>query len=298
LKYITANLIYNFINKDSPFNDVENCHNKCSNKSDILVICKSKNEIFGGFASSKYLRNNGFDSFVFSISKLKKYLTEDHTDDLSLWKDKNYGPNFSCDFCFKENSMNEIKFVKKSCTIPNDFINIKNALYRDDFIILDSLEIFEIKYSLGGCALKRILKELEDFNKDPPPNCSAEPISESDMFQWRATIIGPGDSPYQGGIFLLNITFPKDYPFKPPKCTFCTRIYHPNISDYGGIDLEILCSDWSPAFTISKVLLEITSLLTHPNPDDPLRPEIANIYKCDRIAYDNNAREWTKEYAC
>ena len=147
-------------------------------------------------------------------------------------------------------------------------------------------------------ALKRIQKELADFNKDPPANCSAGPVNDGDMFHWQATIMGPGDSPYQGGVFFLNIHFPTDYPFKPPKCTFTTRIYHPNINSNGSICLDILKDQWSPALTIGKVLLSISSLLTDPNPDDPLVPEIANVYKVNKQQYEATAREWTKKYAC
>ncbi|KAL6092962.1 hypothetical protein STEG23_002908 [Scotinomys teguina] len=102
------------------------------------------------------------------------------------------------------------------------------------------------------------------------------------VFHWQATIMGPNDSPYQGGVFFLTIHFPTDYPFKPPKVAFTTRIYHPNINSNGSICLDILRSQWSPALTISKVLLSICSLLCDPNPDDPLVPEIARIYKTDR----------------
>ena len=147
-------------------------------------------------------------------------------------------------------------------------------------------------------ALKRIQKELADFNKDPPANCSAGPVNDNDMFHWQATIMGPGDSPYQGGVFFLNIHFPTDYPFKPPKCTFTTKIYHPNINSNGSICLDILKDQWSPALTIGKVLLSISSLLTDPNPDDPLVPEIANVYKTNRAQYEATAKEWTKKYAC
>ena len=146
-------------------------------------------------------------------------------------------------------------------------------------------------------ALKRIQKELIDLGKDPPANCSAGPIDEKDQYHWQATIMGPEDSPFSGGVYFLNIHFPTDYPFKPPKINFTTRIYHPNINSNGSICLDILKEQWSPALTISKVLLSISSLLTDANPDDPLVPEIAHIYKTDRAKYEATAREWTRKYA-
>ena len=145
-------------------------------------------------------------------------------------------------------------------------------------------------------ALKRIQKELSEFIKDPPTNCSAGPLGD-DIFHWHATILGPDDSPYSNGVFSLNIHFPSDYPFKPPKITFITRIYHCNINSNGGICLDILKDQWSPALTISKVLLSIGSLLTDPNPDDPLVPDIAQLYRNNKTRHDENAREWTNRYA-
>ena len=109
--------------------------------------------------------------------------------------------------------------------------------------------------------------------------------------------MGPEDSPYTGGVFFLNIHFPTDYPFKPAKINFTTRIYHPNINSNGSICLDILKEQWSPALTISKVLLSISSLLCDANPDDPLVPEIAHIYKTDKPKYEATAREWTRKYA-
>jgi len=145
-------------------------------------------------------------------------------------------------------------------------------------------------------ALKRINKELTDLGRDPPSSCSAGPIGD-DLFHWQATIMGPSDSPYASGVFFLAIHFPTDYPFKPPKVNFTTRIYHPNINSNGSICLDILRDQWSPALTISKVLLSICSMLTDPNPDDPLVPEIAHVYKTDRARYEATAREWTRKYA-
>merc|ERR1712093_574024 len=111
------------------------------------------------------------------------------------------------------------------------------------------------------------------------------------------TIMGPADSPYQGGVFFLDIQFPSDYPFKPPKVAFTTKIYHCNVNSNGAICLDILKDQWSPALTISKVLLSVSSLLTDPNPQDPLVPEIAQIYKSDRAKYEATAKEWTRKYA-
>ncbi|CAK9203503.1 unnamed protein product [Sphagnum troendelagicum] len=65
------------------------------------------------------------------------------------------------------------------------------------------------------------------------------PVAE-DMFHWQATIMGPPDSPYAGGVFLVMIHFPPDYPFKPPKVAFRTKVFHPNINSNGSICLDLL----------------------------------------------------------
>ena len=109
--------------------------------------------------------------------------------------------------------------------------------------------------------------------------------------------MGPDDSPYEGGVYFLDINFPKDYPFKPPKVKFTTKVYHMNINSNGDICLDILKDQWSPALTISKVLLSISSLLTDPNPLDPLVPEIANAFRSNKAQHDQTAREWTQRYA-
>ncbi|KAK8977984.1 hypothetical protein V6N11_062788 [Hibiscus sabdariffa] len=164
---------------------------------------------------------------------------------------------------------------------------ISQLLFSPKFLRLDLVYVM---------ASKRILKELKDLQRDPPTSCSAGPVAE-DMFHWQATIMGPPDSPYAGGVFLVTIHFPPDYPFKPPKVAFRTKVFHPNINSNGSICLDILKEQWSPALTISKVLLSICSLLTDPNPDDPLVPEIAHMYKTDRSKYETTARSWTQKYA-
>jgi len=144
--------------------------------------------------------------------------------------------------------------------------------------------------------IKRLKKELDEMQKDDTPNLSAGPINDN-LFEWDAVILGPIGTPYEGGIFNLNISIPSNYPFKPPIVIFKTKIYHPNINITGNICLDILKNQWSPALTISKILLSICSLLSDPNPNDPLVPEIANILKVNPELYFRTAKEWTNIYA-
>ncbi|XP_065655900.1 ubiquitin-conjugating enzyme E2 E1 isoform X3 [Hydra vulgaris] len=145
-------------------------------------------------------------------------------------------------------------------------------------------------------AAKRIQRELADITLDPPPNCSAGPKGDN-LYDWVGTILGPKDSVYQGGVFFLEITFPHDYPFKPPKVIFRTRIYHCNINSQGQICLDVLKDNWSPAFTVSKILLSVIALLTECNPADPLVGNIAHQFLTNREEHDSLARDWTRRYA-
>ena len=145
-------------------------------------------------------------------------------------------------------------------------------------------------------AVQRLNKELLEIKNNPPCNCSAGLI-EDDIFHWQATIIGPEDTPYHGGVFELRIDFPQDYPFKPPNIIFMTKIYHCNINSNGNICLDILKEQWSPALTISKVLLSICSLMNDQNPNDPLTPEAADMYINDKEQFIEIAKEYTLKFA-
>ena len=139
---------------------------------------------------------------------------------------------------------------------------------------------------------KRIRKELELIKSDPPSNCSAGP-DDDNIYNWTATIMGPTETVYEGGIFFLNIEFPENYPYKPPKIRFLTKIYHPNINASGGICLDILKEQWSPALTISKVLLSICSLMDDQNPNDPLNVDAAKLFISDKEKFIQYAKEVT-----
>ena len=145
--------------------------------------------------------------------------------------------------------------------------------------------------------VKRLNTELAELSNDTVPGVTGGPLDD-DIYHWQATLQGPADSPYQNGLFLLDIHFGVNYPYTPPRIRFLTKIYHPNINLDGGICLDILAEKWSPALSISGVLLSISSLLTDPNPDSPLNHQSATLYKTDRKAFEKIAREWTNKHAC
>jgi len=144
---------------------------------------------------------------------------------------------------------------------------------------------------------KRITKELADLTLDPPANCAAFLKDDHNIYEWGASIIAPDGSPYEKHKFFLDVVFPEDYPFQPPKVQFRTKIYHCNIANNGEICLDTLKDQWSPALSTGKVLLSICSLLSDPNPSDPLVPEIARQYLHDRESHDKTAREYANKYA-
>ena len=151
-------------------------------------------------------------------------------------------------------------------------------------------------------ALKRIQRELEILKKDLPNNWTLGPIDETNLFILELTLLGPQNTPYEGGKFVLNIHFPKDYPYKAPECKFSTRIYHPNFSTDGVIckccPLRELGKLWNLKFTISFILEKIKELLVNPYLEYSCdNREALELYLKDKNEFDKIAKEWTEKYA-
>ncbi|KAJ1734628.1 hypothetical protein LPJ72_002258 [Coemansia sp. Benny D160-2] len=151
-----------------------------------------------------------------------------------------------------------------------------------------------------GTQNARLMREYRMLQKELPQGIICTPKHER-LDSYEASIEGPPSTPYENGRFLLDISLSSQYPIEPPSLRFKSKIYHPNIDDHGNICLDILKSgkkgSWNPSWTLGKVLVSLTVLLSTPNPHDPLMPEIADQLLNDRAGFESAAREWTSKYA-
>ena len=146
-----------------------------------------------------------------------------------------------------------------------------------------------------GNNLARITNEYQEARTNPVDNIVSVSLpNDQDYCHWEAVILGPKDTPYEGGHFKLDIRVPSEYPMKPPVITFKTRVYHPNISIDGAVCLDMLKENqWSPALTIPKCILMVCAILSRCDAEDPIEPEIAHQYAQDFENYSLIAKLWT-----
>lgn len=77
--------------------------------------------------------------------------------------------------------------------------------------------------------IRRVGKEIEDIQKDKHSQIMIE-TEINDITQLRASFPGPPDTPYEGGTYVVKISIPNEYPFRPPAMKFTTKLWHPNVS--------------------------------------------------------------------
>jgi ubiquitin-protein ligase len=156
--------------------------------------------------------------------------------------------------------------------------------------------------SLCRAGLARLQREFVLLQKDPPPGISARPNASNNdgeptqLTKWTATIEGPRESPFEGVLFQVTLQFPERYPMDPPWCQFAGPWipFHPNVDGQGRICLDTLkrppSGSWSPAVSLSSLLLSLQLLLGEPNADDGLEPESTKLYLLSRIEWHKEAR--------
>ena len=163
--------------------------------------------------------------------------------------------------------------------------------------------------SKQATAIKVILRNYQEFEKSPIDNISVEDPTDSDnIFKWNVKIFGLSDSPYENGVFDLEINYPSDYPFNPPEVKFKTNIYHPNIYKDGKVCISILHPPgddpnsyelaeerWRPIHTFSSIMISIISLLSDPNDESPANIDAAKVWREDKNEFQKIVNKIMKE---
>ena len=139
-------------------------------------------------------------------------------------------------------------------------------------------------------ARKRVLADYKYYQRNPPSGITCR-IHEDNMLIWDACIIGPEDTPWEGGTFFLRIEISEQYPETAPSIRFVNHLFHPNIYVDGHICLDILQNRWTPQYNIVTVLLSIQSLLNDPNPLSPANQAASSMYSNHREMYYMKVRE-------
>ncbi|KAL6202674.1 hypothetical protein ACLB2K_026379 [Fragaria x ananassa] len=123
----------------------------------------------------------------------------------------------------------------------------------------------------------RLQSELMALMMGGDSGISAFP-EEDNIFCWKGTINGSKDTVFEGTQYRLLLSFPNDYPFKPPRSSLRLSAFIPMLNVRGHICLDILQDKWSSAYDVRTILLSIQSLLGEPNTSSPLNPQAAQLW--------------------
>ncbi|RMJ26014.1 ubiquitin-conjugating enzyme [Aspergillus sp. HF37] len=147
----------------------------------------------------------------------------------------------------------------------------------------------------------RLTEERKQWRRDPMFGFIAKPRRSAqgvlDVQRWDCGVPGKKGTMWEGGFFKLDVTFPDEYPTKPPKCKFVPPLFHPNVYPSGTVCLSILNEEeqWRPAITVRQILLGIQDLLNDPNPESPAQADAYNLFRNNRPAYEKKIKEVVKE---
>jgi ubiquitin-protein ligase len=143
---------------------------------------------------------------------------------------------------------------------------------------------------MSTAAQRRLMRDFKRLQQDPPHGVSGSPDVDN-ILKWHAVIFGPAGTPFEDGTFNLRLEFSEDYPNKPPRVMFTTKMFHPNIYADGSICLDILGNTWSPTYDVCAILTSIQSLLDEPNPNSPANSVAAQLYTENRREYEKRVRD-------
>ena len=146
--------------------------------------------------------------------------------------------------------------------------------------------------------MKYLKNEYDKLQKDPilSLGCTVGLVN-NDIFHWKITLLGPVDTPYAGGLFILTADFPEKYPNVKPEVRFVNQIYHLNVSPSNHHICISILNEWVPKTPMVDVISGIFSLFYNQNPKSPYSGEMAREYETNRTEFNRKAREWTLKYA-
>ena len=133
-------------------------------------------------------------------------------------------------------------------------------------------------------ARRRLLLDFKDLKEDPPAGISGAPTDDN-LLVWQAVIFGPQETAFEGGTFELSIKFTEEYPLKPPKVRFLSKMFHPNVCGDGEVCLDILQERWTPAYNVSAILTSVQSVLGDPDRYRPVNSVAAHLLNENRQEY-------------
>ncbi|XP_014778456.1 ubiquitin-conjugating enzyme E2 L3 [Octopus bimaculoides] len=145
-------------------------------------------------------------------------------------------------------------------------------------------------------ATRRLQKELAELKSTNHKTYCDIIVDTNNILIWNCLLM-PDNPPYNKGAFKILIEFPAEYPFKPPRITFKTKIYHPNVDEKGQVCLPIISAEnWKPASKMDQVIDALLALVNDPEPEHPLRADLAEEFTKDKKKFLKNAEEHTKKY--
>jgi ubiquitin-conjugating enzyme E2 R len=152
--------------------------------------------------------------------------------------------------------------------------------------------------------IQRLSNELKALKRDPVEGFTVQIPDESNFFEWDVYIQGPPDTDYEGGIFKARLSFPEDFPYKPPEMKFLSDFWHPNVYADGKVCISILHPPghdpmsgeraeerWSPIQSVTSVLLSVISLLSDPNNSSPANVDAGVEWRNNRVKFREKIRK-------
>ncbi|XP_054433618.1 ubiquitin-conjugating enzyme E2 L3-like [Pteronotus mesoamericanus] len=142
----------------------------------------------------------------------------------------------------------------------------------------------------------RLMRDLEEIHKRGMQNFCNIQGDEVNLLTLQRLIV-PDNPSYDKGTFRIKINFPLEYPFKWPKITFKTKIYHPNINEKGQVCLPVISAeDWKAVTKTNQIMQSLRGQVNDPQPEHPLWADLAEEYSKECKKFCKNAEEFTKKY--